>query len=457
MLIGATLGGCVEQLDHRPLIDPVVKNSLLFRDVRVFTASKDGVLGQRDVLVANGRIAQIAETGTLSVDEAMVIDGRGKTLLPGLIDLHVHIGASAAPPSLPALPDPEHNLQAYLFGGVTTVLDLGGSPNKLRRLKEQQQRGKIVGPRILYAGATLTAEDGHPVALLRDQTPGGMGGAIARKVARELSDAEDAAEAVAEQHVRGASLIKLACDELPVGTPVLSDELLRAGIEAAHNINLKAVVHVGRADNALSAVRAGADALVHVPYMDAVSEEQAQEILGAGPILIPTLSAWNRVADVVQNKLVFSELDRQIGHPEVLASLSVAASERDSIAPALMTWLDRVVEAREMPAKNTRALHEAGLRVLVGTDSSVTGNLPGASIHEELALLVDAGLSPVEALLGATARAANFLGLEGLGVITQGATADLLLVDGRPDKDISATANIALVVQNGVVMKRLMR
>jgi imidazolonepropionase-like amidohydrolase len=152
-------------------VAPRTPRAYCLRNVRVFDAPHATLLeGTRDVLVRDGWIAAIAPAG-LKVSGVADVDGHGGTLLPGLIDAHVHTGAGYGPPWKLTLPAPEENLEAFLYAGVTTVLDLGNLTPQVFRQRDKIHAGAILGPRFYAAGPMMTAPGGHPVGLLRLALP----------------------------------------------------------------------------------------------------------------------------------------------------------------------------------------------------------------------------------------------------------------------------------------------
>ena len=129
--------------------------SVVIRDVRVFTATEAGVLEHQDVRLSGGRIDRIGPTGGAWVGE-VTVPGAGRTLMPGLVDLHVHLALYAGPPWFLAVPEPGHTARSFVDAGITTVLDVGGDPRTITKLQRKMAAGRWVGPRIGFAGQGLT-------------------------------------------------------------------------------------------------------------------------------------------------------------------------------------------------------------------------------------------------------------------------------------------------------------
>src|SRR5205814_2215584 len=155
------VAGCV----HFPSNPPHVSRSpaprrLRIRDVRVFAATHTTAIDHRDVVVDGDTITVVGDTGVVDAGDAMVIDGRGRTLLPGLVDMHAHSTLTAAPPWYPAVPDPRHALEAHLFAGVTTICDMGSDLDALVDARWRVARGEWLGPRVVFAGRIITRRGG---------------------------------------------------------------------------------------------------------------------------------------------------------------------------------------------------------------------------------------------------------------------------------------------------------
>lgn len=439
-------------LPTRPLVRlGPVEPVLVLRDVRVFPATGPGFLEHQDVVVRAGAIAAVQATGAPVPAGARVVEGHGeRTLLPGLVDAHVHILSSGGAPWQSYAFAPEHNLEAHLYAGVTTVFDLGGFAGELAALGERTAAGELAGPRIFHTDSPITAPGSHPLPTARELLPWPLG-SLLTLVIPAVATPDEARAAVAATAAKGVDYIKAICDRIPADSPDLDADSLAAIVAAARERGLKTFVHIGSAEQAVRAVRAGADVLAH-GVRDPLTPAQAAEL--ARVPMIVTLAAWLGVEAIAAGRYTPSALDRAITPPEILDEVAGPAGARIAGVPVLGD-MSRSVDPAVMQA-NVRLLHAAGATLLAGTDSALPGAYPGGGLHEELRLLHAAGVPVEDVLLGATSRAARVVrDAPDFGSIAPGMVADLLLIEGDPRVDIGATSRIALVVRAGRVVERL--
>ncbi|MGY0504948.1 CIA30 family protein [Luteimonas sp. e5] len=421
LVLALTLGGAAWWLGRgeaagamTPQVDGAGTNSFAIRDVRVFDGV--GVIDNANLLVRDGRIAAVG-TGVAIPDGIEVIDGRGKTVLPGLIDAHVHAWGEA-------------QRDALRFG-VSTELDMMGAAQSLPELRAQRETmTRSDRADVFSSGAALTVPHGHGTE---------YGFAMP-----ELKPGDDVDAFVAARVAEGSDFIKLIVDDLHAfggsqRMPTLDRAQIEAGIAAARRRGLLSIVHVSALDDAQHALDAGADGLAHV-FVDRIADAALLASARArGAFVVPTLS-------------VIAGFQRS-GEGAALAEDARLAPR---LSPAQVAMLKArfpdsfpAIPALDHALESTRRLHEAGIEILAGTDAGNPGTTHGASLHGELALLVRAGLSPRQALQAATSKPAARFGLHDRGRIAPGMRADLLLVEGDPTADIHATRAIARVWKNG--------
>jgi imidazolonepropionase-like amidohydrolase len=382
---------------------------LWIEHVRVFDGTR--VLENTNVLVEGGAIRSVGSSMAKPAG-ARVVDGAGKTLLPGLIDAHTHTI------------DESTLRQAPVFG-VTTDLDMFTDPNSAARIKQQQSEGKLTDYASLRSAGYLAT------------APGGHGTEYGLPVPT-LTRPEEAQAWVDARIAEGSDYIKAVYDDaLEYGrakaTPTLTKETLKALAVAAHKRGKMLVVHIGSLQQAKDAIDAGADGLVHL-FVGPVSDPDFGKLAAAHHIfVVPTLTVLQSICATSYD----SELadDRRL-KPYLLPSATAAMKRTFGMAAKISC---------EGAYEAVRQLKAAGVPILTGTDAGNPGTTQGASLHGEMELLVRSGLTPVEALRAATASPASAFHLDDRGQIAAGKRADLVLVNGDPTTDIRSTRDIAAV------------
>ena len=386
---------------------------LFFEHVKIFDGHRFS--GPTNVLVQAGKIQSIGALVKKPVGSE-VIAGDGLTLLPGLIDSHVHVFGSA------------HLTQALAFG-VTTELDMFSSVQNSKSIEEDQAAGKLTDEADLRtAGILVTA-------------PGGHGTEYGINIPT-ISSPDQAQAFVDERLAEGSDYIKIVYDDaLEYGaakpTPTLDKKTLAAVIAAAHQRGKLAVVHIGSLQQAEDVINAGADGLAHL-FVGEHSDPDFGKLAAAHHVfVVPTLSVLNSVCGIKKDELV--------NDPRISSGLPSGGLENlKAIFPS------RTHLSCSGATEAIQQLHQAHVSILAGTDAPNPGTEHGASMHGELALLVRAGLTPAEALEAATANPAKSFRLNDRGEIAPGKRADLLLVKGDPGADITATRNIVGVWKAGI-------
>jgi imidazolonepropionase-like amidohydrolase len=440
-------------LVRRPSAPPP---ALWIHDVAVLDVASGVRTPGRDVLVRGDRIEAITPAGASPAPaDAEAIDGAGATLLPGLVDAHSHLYSDPSPPWQIEMPDPEAVMRAYLYCGVTTVFDAADATGDAYERRERVAAGLLLGPRIFTAGPPITAEGGHPVALVRRIAPWWIAWYMAPRTARQVSSPEQAHEAADEVARAGADVVKLMVDRLPDEAPRLGAAEIRAAVEAGHARGVRVVAHVGRLEDALDAARAGVDAWMHGVYRERIPDEAIAELASFGIPMVPTLTVFDSYAGVLDGGRVATPLERELATPALLAALETVPSDSAALA-GFRAFLENLRRERASNSENVRRLHAAGVSILAGSDPQ-SGVFPGAGLHRELAMLVAAGFTPAEAIRAATLAPARFLTQKqapDFGEIAVGRRADLLLVDGDPTADIAAVSSIRAVILEGVELER---
>jgi imidazolonepropionase-like amidohydrolase len=434
---------------------PGARASCVIRNVRVFDAPHATLFdGARDVVVRDGHIATVAAPG-VAASGLTEIDGRGGTLLPGLVDVHTHTGGSASPPWRTELPAQEENLGAFLYAGVTTVLDAGALTPAIFQLRERVRTGAVLGPHLYAAGPMFTAPNGHPVGLMRANLPFWARWYVLPRIAREVATPDAARQAVADLLPDHPDVIKIAADDLVPGEPRIATEVIAAIVARAHESHLRVVAHIGQSRDVIDAVGAGVDALMHDVYTEPIAAEAVAAIVKAHVPVVVTIGIWDAVEDLgTLRPETRAPITREIAKPAVLAALS--AFPNDDERARLTAMSKPIHDGHAARRANVATLRAAGVTILAGSDAVNAGQFAGAGLHDELAKLVEAGMTPGEALRAATIDNARFLagGPADFGEVRDGQRADLVLVDGDPTADVAATQHITHVWLDGVELLR---
>ncbi|ERK71212.1 amidohydrolase family protein [Leifsonia aquatica] len=401
---------------------------------RIFDGEE--VIPETSVVIEGTRIVSI---GGEVPDGAVVVDGRGGTLMPGLIDAHVHTSLEG--------------LELALTFGVTTELEMQGMFTRVART-QVTENDRVADVRS--AGFGITPPGGHPSELMGDgghddgdEAPWKAEGAAADQWADIVmpfaTTPEEAVAFIPRLEATGSDYIKFMIDDGTVegapGLPLLDDATIAAGVAEAHRRGLLTVAHTLTVDATASAIAGGIDGLVHL-FMDRPHTPQIIEAVAAsGAFVVPCV--------VLNASMMGIPATAFAADPRVRSKLD------DAWIATLESSYDRYPQGDlDDVLASVRALHAAGVDILVGTDVSfplpaLGGMAHGASVHHELQLLVRAGLTPTEALRAATATPSRRFGLDDRGRIRESLRADLVLVDGDPTTRISDTLGIRQVWRRG--------
>lgn len=370
--------------------------------------------GAQTVLIQGGKISALGSNVTIPAG-VQRIDGKGATLLPGLIDSHTHIYGEV--------------LKDAVRFGVTAELDMFTAPQGLRALQAGRDNGANTDRADVYsAGMLATAPGGHGTE---------YGVAV-----ETLTKPEEAQGWVDRRIAEGSDWIKLVYERPRPGErlPSLDQPIMAALVQAAHARGKLVVAHALGAAAAEEFIAAGGDGLVHAP-LTPVSPALVARMKARGVFVIPTLSVHEAFGGG-------AEAGAALLLPELRARLS--ATQKSTLTPPGSAYFPP--GSLDAAKANVAAFHAAGIRILAGTDAPNPGTAHGPSLHAELKLLSDAGLSPLEALRAATSGPADAFKLSARGRIRIGAPADLVLVSGDPTADIAATQRMRAVWRNGVAV-----
>jgi len=381
------------------------------------------------IVVEGNRITNVGPE--ISYPEGVsVVDIRGLTIMPGLIDCHLHLGGFIIDKPgraigqvsffvlVPFVWDYFRNYaqrrKLAIENGVTTIRSAGDLYPHIIQLRDKIESGRLTGPRIFAPGPIFTAPGGHPAGTIYKRNR-----YVVERATRQVSDTNNARDEVKKLAEGGVDCIKAVYSkidfmDLTHDIPQLELHVLEAIVDEAHAHNLRVMVHTGSTDETKDAVSLGADSIEHgiLPVGDPAEfpDDIIRMMLDRGTYFVPTLAiAW-----------AYKNI-----YPNVPSNLK----------------------------KILKKLHSAGIKIALGTDSGAPGVVIGKAVHKELELMVEAGLSPMQAIMAGTKNAAENLGRESdLGTIEKGKLADMLVVSGNPLEEITNTRDINMVIKDGKIV-----
>jgi imidazolonepropionase-like amidohydrolase/ABC-type multidrug transport system permease subunit len=430
--------------------------TFLIRGARIFVG--DGkVIDNGAVLVRGGKIAEVYEGSgpdpkTL---KAETVEAAGKTILPGLIDVHVHLGAPGGfypdMSKYDAEKSMKRNLAAYLYSGVTTVRSVGDGLDSALKVRSAIGSGEVLGANLSTCGPLFTAAGGHGTEYFKELPPAARE-KIKKQFTRIPGSTDEARQQVDELKKRGVECIK-AILEAGAGGRVynrLDTGLFEVIAREAHADSLPLAVHTGDARDVADAIAAQANSIEHGSFRERIPDALFEQLAKQGTFYDPTLSVGEALKDFVAGKtdLLKRSLVQQAAPAELLQGTEEAMASADT--EPMRKALAQYPIDMSIAVDNLKRAHEHGVSLVTGSDAGNFLVIHGPTVQHELQLWVQAGIPPAVALQSATVNAAQLLRLDKrIGSIRPGNDADLLIIDGNPLEDISATERISLVVFKG--------
>ena len=429
---------------NKPLITLAVASALLsspFSTVadtlihagKVFTGTSNSLQENVTIVVEDNKIKAVKKGFAEAQEGDTVIDLKTSTVMPGLMDMHVHLSSQHGGPQTYlerfSLNEADYALRAAnyakitLDSGFTTVRNLGDGYNETVALRNAISKGNATGQRIYTVAKSIATTGGHA------DPSNGLSHLLRPDVGPKqgvVNGEAEAREAVRTRYQDGADLIKITATGgvLSVAksgqNPQFMTDELEAIVETAKDYGMTVAVHAHGKEGMKRAIEAGVDSIEHGTYMD---DEIRTLMKKHGTYYVPTILAGKFVADKAKIDGFFPELVR----PKAAA-----------IGPLIQNTFEQA--------------HKAGVKIAFGTDSGVSAHGDNA---QEFSLMVEAGMKPADALLSATVNSANLLGISDiLGTLEEGKLADIVAVQGNPLDDISLMESVSFVMKDGVVYKQ---
>src|SRR5437773_9313270 len=430
----------------------------------IINPDKSQIVQNATIIIDGDKIAAAGDAKTISTPkDARPIDCKGKFILPGYIDTHMHFFQSADLYTRPDVVDLtkvrpyadevawiKRNLpdtfERYLRSGITSVVDVGGPFWNFEVRKKANATTKA--PRVAVAGPLISS-------VSRPQLDLGDPPIV------KIDTPERAREFVRKLAAQNPDLVKIwyiVDKDHPVDS---FRPIVRATSEESHAHKIRVAVHATELETARAAVEEGADVLVHSVIDKPVDDAFVKLLKDRHTILCPTLVVFERYGRTFANRLNLTPEEKTWGNPEVIASLDVTKIPPDKLPERIKTALakpdealERIKKTYDVALKNLKTLEEAGVPIAAGTDAGNIGTIHGPALFREFQLMKEAGLTPMQILQCATANAAQLFGGETgahLGRIEKGYFADLVVLNSNPADDIAHASDIESVMKNGVL------
>jgi imidazolonepropionase-like amidohydrolase len=414
------------------------QTSLVIEHVTLIDGTGRPAMPDMCVEVTGERISRVAQCLQSEIKGATHISGRGKFLIPGLMDVHIHLAGGRA--FSPTNGDSSERigilaLQGYLYSGVTTVLDVGNCAPYIFKLRDLERSGKIVSTRLLAVGGIVTYPGSHG------------SGRCSTDIASWPQDAPKLEAALAYK----PDYIKITYDEHGWGTrpmiTLLTTDLIHQIVEYSNDHGVRVTAHISDERRAREAIFAGIDTLAHPIIQGPVSDNFVRLMAARKTPFATTLTigeGYSRLAD--HPEYLDQPLYKATLAPEEIERLKTKEREFQ-LTNRWAAWMKVMTPVAQ---DNIKKIDDAGGIAALGTDQS-----SGPSVHRELELLVSGGISPMHAIRIATLNAAVFLGRDrDMGSVEEGKIADLVLLDADPLADINNSKKINSVVKAGQVIDR---
>lgn len=424
------------------------ENTLLISNISIVKASENVISPPKDILITGDRISAIAEGGTISPDGiTQTLSGDDLFILPGLIDVHAHLGNGGIAPQ--SNKDKEEALTQFIRYGVTTVFipgGGGGNDHNLAHWRAQCDQGGLVCPDIYGSGALITAPGSHPIGTIWNLPVDVHSDVIYDRGAVTVDAQTDIDSLIQSKLDLGVDAIKVIIEDWGGEVPRLSNESINEIVNASHKRGLKVVAHVSMPQHIEDGINSGVDGVMHSVEAK-IPEQILNKMAQNQTFFVATLALYDGFFS-----RTFGELEE-----EAYAIAGVSKSALESLQEFKFSPFESpeiALSIKQVINENLLRAVEANVPIALGTDVNNPTVFPGYSVHEELALMVEAGLTPATAITAATEGGAHFLGLENnSGQIADGFKANLLILNQNPLENILHTRTIQQVILDGQIIE----
>jgi imidazolonepropionase-like amidohydrolase len=426
----------------QPTTTPESQDLVVIQGATVIDGVSSTPIENAVIVIADGTIQAIGSSGSVEVPPgAQIIDATGKTIIPGIFNLHAHAGNAEGMKSGGEL----HNRQRiqrdanrYLYYGITHMVSLGTDQQPMIDFLADQRAGRTGGARLYSAGYGFAAKDGWIPTnsnLNRPTTP------------------DEARQLVQKELLKKPDVIKIWVDDRRGALPKLTPDLYGAIIDEAHKNGVKVMVHMYYLEDTKELIRRGVDGLAHSVRDQEVDDEFLRLAKENGVTQVATLVGHSTRIAYADGPDFLDDPGLPVLFPAIV--LETVGSQKYQENLANDPNLDSTREIYATAAKNLAKVLAAGIPIAVGTDSGGPGRFQGLWEHREMELMVKAGLTPMQAIQAATINGARFLGLEDqYGTLEPGKIADLIILSADPLEDIRNSRKIDEVWMNGERVNR---
>jgi imidazolonepropionase-like amidohydrolase len=420
---------------------------VLYEGARLIVGDGSPAIERGAFVVHDGRITAIGPKGAVNTPAGAVrVPLTGKTVMPAMINVHVHIGYEGYTTWRAENHTPENvldHLQREAFYGTAVTQSVGTSPTEQAiQFQRDQQAGKFPPASRFFFMPGMAPPNGGPDAVLRVAT-------TALRVVNEVSTPQEARAAIQAMAGKNIKAVKMWVDDRRGTYPKMTPEVYTAIIDEAHKHQMIVHAHATTLPDQKAVVRAGADVLVHMVQSERLDDEYLALLKDKKPYWATVIGLGEPTAVCAPDPFFEQAL------PAAVIATIRATMERRPLAPSCGPPSPNAANREAMLAYNFPRMIASGARIVLGTDTGIQpGHTFGSGEHIELARWVHLGLTPADAIVAATQRPAQLLGLKDMGTLAVGKRADFIVLDGNPLENIRNTRLISSVFLDGVKFDR---